>query len=137
MRNWFACRFRTFPFCPKQRQRYLDDCGDLVATYPLFRRLWCRYLHWIVTSARTKIIISAEATNHRGASIFYKALDRLTGGERYRRYVERRLVEIETREKEPKASESVRKLREFIYDLRVLQESIKNPNFAEPPEKVQ
>jgi len=107
MRQWFRSQALKFGVWSQDRREYLDAFNDVIDTYPIHRRVWRPYIYWIVMPGGIKLYFWGRPVQRKCITIYYKITDRVFGGDRYWRYLQRLKTEIEQREKERERSKQI------------------------------
>ena len=135
MRQWISLQREAFHSTLKLR-RALIDAGAF-DNLPFRKRIWPAHLQfvWLVLrpirmqagSILTLLVWRAE-------ELYCRTADRLVGGKRFERFVERCERQHEKIEKNLQQSQKrLDEIAEARFDLRLLQESLQNPNFVATP----
>jgi hypothetical protein len=129
MRQWISIQREAFRSTLRLR-RALIDAGAF-DNAPFRKRIWLAHLQFIwlmLRPIRMRAGCVVTLLVWRAEELYCRSADRLVGGKRFERFVER--CEQETEKSLQESQRRLDEIAEARFDLPLLQESLQNPHFV-------
>ncbi len=122
----------------ERRREHLDTYNWIFEDYPFHRRIWHRYLYWVLFFTKNAVSVYGRYAILQCVRYYCIAADVMLGGDRCRRFIKARQQEITQMGKHnTEIDKKWRKHRENAFALRLDKEAEENPRFAPSQKRTQ